>query len=153
MYLKSRIMTISQNGIEFIKQFEGCKLIAYPDPATGAEPYTIGIGSTLKPDGSKVRLGEIITEQQAHEYLEAHLAKHVYPALSGLELNQNQFDALCSFVYNVGGGNFATSTLKKRIVSGEGDIKMAFEMWNKAAGKVLAGLTKRREAEAEMYSS
>jgi lysozyme len=107
-------------------------------------------------DGRKIKLGDTINEQQGEELLMWEL-KNKSIALAGLNLNQNQFDSLLSFVYNLGVGAFAKSTLKKKILANPNDptIKSEFMKWNKArvGGQLmeLKGLTRRREAEAEMY--
>ena len=133
--------------------FEGYKAKSYLCPAS---VVTIGWGSTMYTDGSKIKLGDTINEQQAEELLMWEL-KNKSISLHGLNLNQNQFDSLLSFVYNLGIGAFAKSTLKKKIVINPNDpaIKDEFMKWNKATvgGKLieLKGLTRRRTAEAEMY--
>ena len=148
-------MTASQNCINLIKMFEGYKAKAYLCPANVP---TIGWGSTMYSDGKKVKLGETINEQQANELLMWEL-KNKSNALYGLNLNQNQFDSLLSFIYNLGIGAFANSTLRKKIVANPNDpiIKNEFMKWNKArvGGQLieLKGLTRRRIAEAELYFS
>jgi len=90
-------MTPSKNCYDLIKEFEGCKLEAYPDPASGGEPWTIGVGST-----KGVHKGMVITQEQADEYLVndvAYSAKAVNQMVSG-KITQNQFDALCSIAFN-----------------------------------------------------
>ena len=142
-------MTPSKNCYDLIKEFEGCKLEAYPDPGTGAEPITIGVGHT-----GGVKLGDVITQEQADEYLVndvAYSAKAVNQMVA-VSITQGEFDALCSFAFNLGIGNLKNSTLLKKLNSG--DIQGAadqFLVWNKAAGKVMAGLTRRREAERALF--
>jgi lysozyme len=146
-------MIISKNCINLIKLFEGYKAKAYLCPAS---VVTIGWGSTMYTDGNKIKLGDTINEQKAEELLMWEL-KNKSIALHGLNLNQNQFDSCLSFIYNVGKGGFAKSTLRKKIVTNPNDptIKDEFLKWNKATvgGKLteLKGLTKRRIAEAELY--
>ena len=146
-------MTASKNCINLIKMFEGYKAKAYLCPAS---VVTIGWGSTMYTDGRKIKLGDTINEDQAEQLLLWEL-KNKSIALHGLNLNQNQFDSLLSFVYNLGIGAFAKSTLKKKILLNPNDvtIKDEFMKWNKArvSGELieLKGLTRRREAEAEMY--
>lgn len=136
-----------------IKMFEGYKAKSYLCPAG---IVTIGWGSTMYTDGRKIKLGDTINEQQGEELLMWEL-KNKSIALAGLNLNQNQFDSLLSFVYNLGVGAFAKSTLKKKILANPNDptIKAEFMKWNKArvGGQLmeLKGLTRRRESEAEMY--
>jgi lysozyme len=133
--------------------FEGYKAKSYLCPAS---IVTIGWGSTMYTDGSKIKLGDTINEQQAEQLLMWEL-KNKSISLHGLNLNQNQFDSLLSFVYNLGIGAFSKSTLKKKILINPNDpaIKDEFMKWNKATvgGKLieLKGLTRRRTAEAELY--
>ena len=128
---------------------EGCKLHAYPDPATGAEPWTIGVGRA-----HGVKHGDTCTRDEAMEWLreDAVTAEKCINNSVRVAITQNQFDALVSFVFNVGCGNFRNSTLLKLLNDGE-DIKAAeqFAVWNKAAGHVMAGLTTRRLAEKEQF--
>lgn len=143
-------MKISDTGLELIKQFEGCKLVAYPDPASGGDPWTVGYGHT----GPEVVPGLVITQEQADKFLRNDLERAercVNNAVKG-NITQNQFDALCDFVYNLGCGALGKSTLLRCINSGD-DIVAAeeFGKWNRAAGKVMAGLTRRREAERDLF--
>ena len=104
--------TPSSKCYDLIKQFEGLFLNAYPDPATGAEPYTIGYGTTIYPDGKKVKLGDSISEQEAYEYLVHEVnekAKGVDKLVTANDIKQQQFDALVSFAYNCGLGNLRSS--------------------------------------------
>lgn len=139
-------MKTSDNGIEFIKKHEGLRLKAYLCPS--GKP-TIGYGHT-----KGVKLGDVITEEEAEQLLredlivvENEINRH------NLNLNQNQFDALVSFVYNVGIGNFRSSTLLKKIKANPNDESIAneFKRWVYSNGKRLPGLVKRREEEAELY--
>lgn len=148
-------MKISQTGISLICDFESLKLKAYPDPGTGGEPWTIGYGTTIYPNGEKVKKGDVITKEQAEKFLtydigvfENVINKHV-----NKYLNQNQFDALVSFIYNVGPTKFIKSTLLKKININPEDplIYTEFQLWNKASGKVLNGLKRRRKSEADLY--
>ncbi|MBQ9607105.1 MAG: glycoside hydrolase family protein [Lachnospiraceae bacterium] len=138
-------MKTSQNGINLIKQFEGCRLQAYKPVA--AEPcYTIGYGHY----GSDVLPGMIISQAQAEALLVQDLAKYENAVnATGLSLNQNQFDALVSFAYNCGAGNL------KKLVRGRTpqQIPDAMLAYNKGSGKVLAGLTRRRQAERQLFLS
>lgn len=140
---------ISDRGIELIKLFEGCKLEAYPDPATGGEPWTIGVGTT-----GGVKPGDTCTLEQAIEWLKDDVehADRAVTELVEVDLNQNQRDALISFIYNVGEGNFKSSTLLKLLNQGNyHGAAQQFLRWNKAAGKVMKGLTHRRIAEADLF--
>jgi len=137
-------MKISETGLNLIKQFEGCHLTAYKDPV--GIP-TIGYGHT-----KGVKLGQKITQAQADEYLrqdvasaESAVSKYKY------NYNQNQFDALVSFTYNCGAGN-----LKKITDNGMrtlAQISARLPNYNKASGKVLAGLTRRRAAEKKLFDT
>lgn len=139
-------MTTSDKGINLIKSFEGYRSQAYQD-SVGV--WTIGYGTT-----SGVMKGQIINEGQAVTYLRADLAKFekVINESVTVPLKQNQFDALACFVYNVGPGNFKSSTLLKLLNAGKyNDAANQFIRWNKAGGKELAGLTRRRNAEADLF--
>jgi len=136
-------MKTSQNGIELIKKFEGCRLDAYKAVPT-EKYYTIGYGHY----GEDVKKGMVITHAQAEAYLRKDIEKFE-KAVNALtfNLNQNQFDALVSFTYNCGAGNL------KRLVSNRtlADIPDAILLYNKSGGKVLKGLVRRRKAERELF--
>ena len=138
-------MKTSQAGIDLIKKFEGCRLKAYKPVA--AEPcYTIGYGHY----GSDVLPNMVISQAQAEELLKQDLAKYENSVNGlGLKLNQNQFDALVSFAYNCGSGNL------KRLTRGRTLQQIADAMlsYNKGSGQVLPGLTKRRQAERDLFLS
>lgn len=149
-------MQTSHNGVSLIKQFEGCRLTAYPDPGTGGAPWTIGYGWTHPVDGKPVRPGMTIDQDTADRLLKTGLLSYENDVLKlvRVKLTQGQFDALVSFAYNVGSRALSTSTLLKKLNAG--DIKGAadeFLRWNKAGGKVLNGLTRRREAERALFLS
>jgi len=132
--------------------FEGCRLEAYLCPASVP---TIGYGSTYYEDGRPVKLGDAITQERADQLFEAiaeDFAKRVRSLLK-VGLNENQFSALVSFTYNVGVANLKKSTLLKKVNINPSDTTITDEFlkWNKAGGKVLAGLTRRREQEAKLY--
>lgn len=145
-------MNPSQNCINLIKRFEGCRLKAYKCPAA---IWTIGYGTTTYPDGKPVKEGEEISLYRAETLLTFDVNK--FAAKIKLNINQNQFDSIVSFCYNLGIGAFNSSTLKKKIVANPSDltIRNEFMKWNKARVKgelvELKGLTKRREAEADLY--
>lgn len=146
-------MNISPKGANLIREFEGMRLTAYPDPGTGGHPWTIGIGHT----GPEVKPKMKITEAQAWAYFHKDIQKFeraVVQQLAGSPVTQNQFDALVSFTFNAGPGNLAKSSMlrfhKARNYQKAAD---AFLLWNKAAGRVLAGLTRRRKAERALYLS
>lgn len=140
---------ISDHGLALIKQFEGCKLAAYPDPATGGEPWTIGIGHT-----GGVKPGDTCTEDEAMDWLrdDCRRAEDAINELVEPELTQNQRDALISFIYNVGVGNFKNSTMLKLLNANNMDAAaQQFKRWANAAGHPMAGLLARREAEAGLF--
>lgn len=136
-------MKTSQKGIALIKQFEGCRLQAYK-PVSTEKYWTIGYGHY----GADVSPGQIITQAQAEAYLIYDLERfeRAVDAL-GLPLNQHQHDALVSFAYNCGIGNL------KKLCEGRTLSQIADKMlaYNKGSGKVLAGLTRRREAERTLF--
>jgi len=138
----------SQNGIELIKSFEGCVLTGYPD--VGGVP-TVGYGST----GPDVYIGMKVTQAEAEQRLAKEL-EHFENGVSNLvkvAINQNEFDALVSFSFNVGLGAFQRSTLLRLLNDGtERDIVSSeFLRWNKVDGKPVEGLTRRRKAEQALF--
>jgi len=142
---------VDASGERLIKSFEGCKLAAYPDPATGGDPWTIGYGAT----GPGIVKGVIWTQAQADERFTQDIAKFAakVDALIGFApTTQGQFNAMVSLAYNIGTGNFGNSTLlrlhKAKDYSGAAD---QFIRWCNANGKRMTGLTRRRAAEAKMY--
>lgn len=139
---------------DLVKQFEGCSLKAYKCPAG---IWTIGYGNTQYENGKAVKEGETITLERAEQLLEVILIKFVQQVgeLVKSKVNQNQKDALTDFAYNCGMGNLKSSTLLKKVNADPNDktIRTEFEKWNKANGKVLNGLVKRRTAEANLYFS
>lgn len=148
-------MITSTSGVNFIKKWEGLILKSYQ---CQAGVWTIGYGSTFYQNGAMVRQGETITEPEAEELLRWHLGQFETKVNRlGLNINQAQFDALVSFVFNVGFGALTRSTLLKKIRQHPGDptIRGEFEKWNKvrtAAGLVPSrGLTRRRKEEANLY--
>jgi lysozyme len=142
-------MKTSPRGIALIKYAEGLRLKAYPDPGTGGLPWTIGYGST-----SGVTRDMVITEAQAEQMLAADLVRfeRAVERLVHVQLNQGQFDALVSFTYNVGEGNFTKSTLLRKLNAGDhAGAAEQFARWVNAGGRVLVGLVKRRAAERAMF--
>ena len=139
-------MNTSRTGIELIKKFEGCVLTAYKCPAG---IWTIGYGHT-----TGVKEGQTITNKEAEALLKQDLLTfETYVSnLVTVEINQNQFDALVSFCYNLGPGNLKTSTLLKLLNNGnfEGAAEQ-FDRWVYAGGKKLSGLIKRRAAEKALF--
>lgn len=148
-----KVTKASQKGLDLIKRFEGLKLKPYQCPA--GIP-TIGYGNTYYPSGAKVKLTDpAITKEKAEELLKFLLTSYEKGVDSFCrdDINQNQFDALTSFAYNVGVGNLQKSTLIKKVNKNPSDptIRAEFMKWNKGGGKVLLGLTRRRQAEADLY--
>jgi lysozyme len=145
--------TVNKAGLDLIKSFEGSHLKPYLCPANVA---TIGWGTTVYPNGKKVTLKDpAITEEQATEYLMHDIkekAQGVERAVK-VPINDNEFSALVSFVYNVGIGALQRSTLLKLLNANADRTAVADQLlrWNKAAGKVLNGLTRRREAERSLF--
>ena len=138
---------ISQNGLNLIMQFEGCRLRAYQ---CSAGVWTIGYGHT-----AGVKQGQTITQAQAEEYLkqdckkfENYVNNKSYVPITE-QLNQNQFDALVSFAYNCGQGNLKTLCAGRSTAQ----IAAALPKYNKAAGKVLSGLVRRRVAEQKLFNT
>ncbi|MGZ0299589.1 lysozyme [Citrobacter freundii] len=149
-------MQTSEKGIKNIKDFEGGSLTAYPDPGTGGAPWTIGYGWTHPVDGKPIKPGMTIKQETADRLLKTGLVSYENDVLkmAKVKLTQGQFDALVSFAYNVGSRALSTSTLLRKL--NDGDVRGAadeFLRWNKAGGKVLNGLTRRREAERALFLS
>ena len=139
-------MNIGQKGIDLIKHFEGCELNAYKCPAG---VWTIGYGHI-----KGVSEGMSITQEQAEQMLLDELKEYenYINELVVVDLSQNQFDALVSWVYNLGPANLKSSTLLKVLNSGDyAGVPDQIERWNKAGGKVLEGLIRRRLAESSLF--
>jgi lysozyme len=140
-------LTYSKDGLTLTEQFEGCRLVAYQDQVG---VWTIGYGHT----GSGVVSGLTITQDQAEDLLTSDVAAsaaYVNAAVM-VELQQNEFDALVDFVFNLGRGAFAGSTLLKNLNAGQFDAAAAqFDLWDHAGGQVVAGLLRRRQAEQAMF--
>jgi len=141
-------MQVSKNCIDLIKKFEGLSLKSYKCPAG---LWTCGYGNTQWEDGTKVKENQTITIENAEKLLTFWVSK--YANNIKVKCNQNQFDALVSFAYNTGIGNFNNSTLKKKVIANPDDssIRDEFMKWVNSNGKQLAGLVKRRDAEANLY--
>lgn len=143
-------MEPSENAVQLVKGFEGLRLTAYPDPGTGGVPWTIGYGHT-----GGVYQGMTISEVQANAWLldDLRAAGRAVADLVTWPINQNQFDALTSFVFNVGRTAFAGSTMRRLLNAG--DIYGAagqFQHWRYASGIVLPGLERRRAAEYALFT-
>jgi len=145
-------MKLNKEGADLIKEFEGCKLKAYQ---CSAKKWTIGYGNTFYEDGKPVLPGHAITQEKADQLFEI-IANEFAAKVAKLVMSNvtdNQFASLVSFSYNCGIANLQKSTLLKKVNANHNDqtIRAEFAKWNKAGGKVLAGLTRRREAESNLY--
>lgn len=150
-----KITKTSKKGVDLIKKHEGFKSKPYLCPANVP---TIGFGATFYPDGRKVKLSdEPISEVIAEVILKKHLEKfeQYVDSYCTDKLNQNQFDALVSFCFNLGPANLKSSTLLKKVNANPNDptIKDEFMKWVKAGGRTLRGLVTRRAEEANLYFS
>ena len=156
--------TIGAAGIALIKRFEGCARLrtdglveAYPDPGTGDEPWTIGWGATGRDGFNGGRIGPqtVWTQAQCDARLTQDLARYaadVAAAIGDAPTTPNQFDALVSFHYNTGA--IARATLTRRHIAGDhAAAAREFARWNRAGGRVMKGLVRRRTAEAQLYQS
>lgn len=144
-------MTPSSKCSALVEKSEGDVLKAYPDPATGGAPWTIGYGHT----GPEVHPGMRITQQEADAYLEQDLCRvgQQISKVVHVELSQDEFDALVCFVYNIGIGNFMNSTMLRLLNMGKFDeASNEFEKWTKGAGKVMPGLVARRHNEKDLFN-
>ncbi len=149
------VTKVDKKGFDFIVKHEAVVLEAYPDPATGGQPWTIGIGMTFYPNGKRVQKGDKITEQEAYDMFRKVLArfeKYVVNATRD-DITQNQFNALVSFAYNCGDNNLGKSTLLKLVNKNPANPKIAdeFAKWVYANGKIMPGLVRRRKQEADLY--
>lgn len=141
-------MKISQEGIALIKKFEGCELTAYQ---CSAGVWTIGYGHT-----KGIEEGMEITQQEAEDMLveELHEYENYINDNVTAPLSQNQFDAMVSWVYNLGPANLKSSTLLKVLNAGKYDeVPFQMKRWNKAGGVTLEGLIRRREAESLLFQN
>ncbi len=138
---------IGFNGLALIKDFEKCVLVPYKD---SGGVWTDGWGNTVDVDPSCA-----VTKEQADKRLLKNLewVEKVINDNLKVELTQNQFDAVCSLVFNIGASAFKDSTLLKKLNKGDKTASEEFVRWNKDNGKVVAGLTRRRLAETELFES
>ena len=148
-----KITKTSNKGIDLIKSFEGFSGKPYLCPA---KIPTIGYGATFYPDGKKVTMKDTsITESRGVELLKSMLVnfEQYVDSYCVDTVNQNQFDALVSFCYNLGPSNLKSSTLLKKVNANPDDptIEAEFMKWTKANGETLKGLVRRREAESKLY--
>ena len=147
-------MTYSLKGAALTESFEaasGPVLVAYADHLAGGKP-TVGWGHT----GPDVKVGAVWTRAMCEEALmnDIHWASNVVNNLVHISLTQGEFDALVDFTYNVGSGNFASSTMLKLLNQNEiAQAALEFEKWDKAKGVVVAGLLRRRTAEQALFNS
>jgi lysozyme len=139
-------------GIAIIRKYEGLKLRAYICPSGLA---TIGFGATFYENASRVQLGDKISRDRADQLLffQVKLFADEVQRIVKVKLNENQLGALVSFCFNVGGAAFAKSTLARKVNANPSDstIRNEFMRWTRGGGKVLPGLVKRREEEANLY--
>jgi lysozyme len=144
------MMSANQVATILIHKWEGCKLTAYPDPATGGDPWTIGYGAT----GPNIHEGTVWTQAQADTDLTNRLTALISKMASYIHVpvTDNQLGAMASLAYNIGFTAWSQSTLLRELNSG--DIQSAanqFLMWNRAAGKVMTGLENRRKDERATF--
>ena len=143
---ENKNMNISKEGIALIKRFEGCELKAYLD---SVDIPTIAYGRI-----KNVQMGDTCTQEQAEEWLEEELPEYegYINDMVKVDLEQCQFDALCSWVYNLGPNNLKESTLLKVLNEEKyAEVPQQIKRWNKAGGVVLNGLIVRRQAEALLF--
>jgi len=144
---------ISNEGLDLIRHFESCHLEAYLCPAN---VWTIGWGHTGQVDGKGVARGMTITQEKANLLLKEDMIKYARPVIEyvNVPLTQNRFDALVSFTFNCGANALKTSTLLKLLNQGKCDeVPAQLLRWNRGGGKVLAGLTRRRQAEGHLWTT
>lgn len=142
-------MKTSDAGLALIQEFEGCVLTAYPDPATGGAPWTIGYGHT-----HGVNPGDVCTKEQAFAWLHEDVAwaEACINANVRVPLEQHQFDALVCFTYNVGAGAFSSSTLCRMLNAGDmAGAAGQFGRWVNGPNGPMPGLVRRRGAERAMF--
>ncbi len=146
-------MNYSDACVDLVKKSEGLLMRAYPDPASGGAPWTIGYGHT----GHDVYKGLVWTMAMAEKALTADLdtaAAVVNSCIGQVKTTQGQFDAMTDFVFNLGGGQLRTSTLLQRHLAGKyEEASEEFPKWIYASGKKMPGLVTRRNLEKEMYNS
>jgi lysozyme len=144
-------LTYDQAGLNLTEAAEALRLTAYPDPATRGDPWTIGYGHT----GADVYPGLTITRDKAEQLLQADVrtAESAVKRLVRVALTQGQYDALVDFVFNIGETQFASSTLLRKLNAGDyRSASFEFDRWNKAGGRILNGLVKRRDNEEALFN-
>lgn len=141
---------VNQAGVDLIRRFEGCRLDAYPDPGTGGAPITIGYGAT----GPGIELGVVWTQEEAEARLVEDIAQFagaVERALT-VPVSANEFAAMVSLAFNIGAGAFRKSTLLRLVNDGHFEAAAEqFLRWNRAGGREMPGLTRRRQAERQLF--
>lgn len=153
--------TIPQCGVDLIKEFEGCRLNAYPDPLTGGPPITIGWGSIKDFDGSPFKIGKIITSEYANRLLLFEIENKILPPLQRIpywnEMNENQQGALLSFAYNLGAGFYGASgfTTITRVLKNKewNKVPETLKLYRNPGSNVEKGLLRRRTAEGDLWKS
>jgi|SRR5690606_29259224 len=149
-------MNITKKGIDLMKEFEGLRLEAYQD-IVGV--WTIGYGNTYYEDGTKVKKGDKITKERALDLYTNIMNKFSDQVRNSMinpdRISDTQFSAMVSLAYNIGISAFKGSTLLRKVNANPCDptIPSEFLRWNKAGGKVINGLTRRRQAEADLYTN
>ena len=149
-------LKVAPKALAVIHHFEQCRLSAYRD-AVGVP--TIGWGMTYYPDGRRVSMGDRLTQEQADDMfeiiLERDFAGPVRNLLGNTPTSPSQFGAMVALAYNIGVKGFIGSSVLRRHRAGAdgAEVTKAFQMWNKARGKILNGLVRRRNAEAALYRS
>lgn len=141
---------MNQAGIDLLKSFEGWSGVAYPDPATGGEPFTIGYGFT-----KGVSPGDTMTLEEGEARLEEEVEHDYERPLRDLVMapyNENQWAAMVVLSFNIGVGAFRTSSVLRNHNAGNKQAAAdSFLLWNRGGGKVMKGLVRRREAERALY--
>lgn len=150
-------MRVNQAALDLIKEFEGFEAKAYPDPGTGGDPWTIGYGTTGRAGvGIDPKPGMTITEAEAEYYLQKGVdkfAKKIAPHITA-PINENEFGAFVSLAYNIGPGAFRrSSTLRHFNAGNKARAAQNMLLWNKAGGRVLNGLVRRRKAEKALFET
>ncbi len=150
-------MRLSDTGFALVRDFEGFRSSAYPDPgSSNGLPVTIGYGSTRWPDGSPIQLGQTVTRERAEAMLRNEIAdtERAVSAAVTVPLSQSQFDALVSFTYNLGAGALRSSTLLRKLNAGDyASAADEFGRWINNDGVPMEGLRRRRAAERAMFLS
>lgn len=145
-------MSALAHALAIIRKWEGCKLVAYPDPGTGGAPWTVGWGAT----GPGIGPGTVWTQAQADE----RLAQDVERFMAGVqrvltrEPSDNELAAMTSLAYNIGLGAFERSTLLRFLNAGDkANAAKQFDVWRRAGGRVMQGLVNRRADERKLFET